>query len=196
MGATTNVQNVFGKPAHALVGDPTPAAGAGLVDLSSVQRATIQKSMFRQAVSNEVGQPLQAFGTVKHFDITLQLFSAQASFLAGLFPEVTANGEALTFSEDPAVLVFPTLIIVPEAEFGQAAASDYVWYFPRVFAAQDPGQWIFKVEESLTSGEPFSVTLRTLRTVEDQGQTALPAGKQIGFRGAKPAGWSLPAAYG
>lgn len=195
MLASKDAKEVFGKPARVLVGDPTQASGAGLVDLSSVQKVTILMALFRQAISNEINQVLEAYGAVKYFDITLQLFAAQASILAGLFPEITAATNALTFAEDPAVLTFPSLIVVPEPEYGSAATSAYVWYFPRVFAAQDPGQWVLKTEESLQSGEPFTVSLRTLLTTQDQAPVSLPAGKQLGFRGGKPTGWSFPTGY-
>ena len=195
---TTSAANVFGRPARVLVGNPTTALGAGLVDLSSVPRAAIQLQFFRQIVSNEMNQMLKdgAFGGLKGARITLRLFSAQAAWLAALMPEVTATTDALDFRNSNAVLTPPSLIIVPEEAYGSADASDFVWYVPSVAMVEDPGEFVFKLEETQQSGEPFDVTLQALLTAADQGDVALADGKQIIFRGSKPAGWSFPTGYG
>lgn len=193
---TKNVRNVFGQPARVLAGDPTQASGAGLTDFASVLRANIQVRFFRQITSNEIGQMLNdgGFGAVQGARISLQMFNAQAALLAALMPEVAASTDALTFSGDMAVLANPSLIIVPEADYGAAAASDYVWYVPAVIPV-DVSEFIFKIEETQTSGEPFTVNLEALLRTADQDDVALADGKQILFRGGKPAAWTFPAGY-
>lgn len=193
----TNAQDVFGQAARVLVGDPTVALGAGLVDLGNVQRVGIQASFGRQMITNEGGQLLKdgGYGWVKGARITLRMFSAQAEFLAALMPEITATTNALAFSSQVAALDPPSLIIVPESEYGLAATSDYVWYVPSVLMVDDPGEWIFKLEESQASGEPFEVTLQAMLATADQAAEALADGKQILFRGGKPTGWSFPSGY-
>lgn len=194
----TNATDVFGQAARVLVGDPTEAAGAGLVDLGNVQRVGIQVQFGRQMISNEGNQLLKdgGYGWTKSARITLRMFSAQASFLAALMPEITATNDALAFRTDVAALTPPSLIIVPETEYGAADTSERVWYVPSVIMVDDPGEFIFKVEETQQSGEPFDVTLQAMIATEDQAGVALPAGKQLIFRGNKPAGWTFPAGYG
>ena len=197
MPFTNLASNVFGKAGRVLVGDPTTALGAGLVDLSTVQRIGIQLEFGRQVVTNEGGQMLVdgGDGWLKGARITLNMFSAQASYLAALMPEVTATVDALDFRNSVASIAPPSLIIVPETEVGTADTSDLVWYVPAVVMVDNPGEFIFKLEENLASGEPFNVNLAAMVRTEDQGSVALADGKQIIFRGDKPAGWSFPAAY-
>lgn len=189
--------NVFGQAARVLVGDPTVGSGAGLTDLSTVQRVEIGVQFGRQIISNEGNQMLLDGGSgwTKGAQIVMNMFSAQAALLAALMPEITASGDDLDFRNSVATLSPPTLIIVPETEYGSAASSSRVWYFPAVVMTQDPGQLIYKIENNLASGEPFDVTLNALVRTQDQASVALADGKQLMFRGDKPAGWSFPAGY-
>ncbi len=189
--------DVFGQASRGLIGDPTVGSGAGLTDLSSLRRVAFQPQFGRQIITNEGDQMLTdgASGWTRGVQIVITMFSAAAAKLAALMPEITASGDDLDFRNSVATLSPPTLIIVPETEYGSAASSSRVWYFPAVVMTQDPGQLIYKIENNLASGEPFDVTLNALVRTQDQASVALADGKQLMFRGDKPAGWSFPAGY-
>ena len=194
---TTNAKEVFGQAARVLVGDPTVAAGAGLIDFGNIQRVGISLEFGRQAISNEGGQFLLdgAYGWVKAARLALRMFSAEAAKLAAIMPEVEATGNALKFRTSVAALEPPSLIVVPESEYGSAATSDYVWFVPGVVMIDNPGEWVFKLEESQASGEPFDVTLMAALRMKDQADADLEDGQRIIFRGDKPTGWSFPSGY-
>lgn len=208
--AVTTAVNLFGGPAYVLIGDPTQAAGAGLVELapggdSGAPRAEITLEFFRQIHQNELNQQLAdgVFRSVKGGQISLQLFDSQISILAAMYEEIEDNTTSISF--DPAYVLrqAPSLIVVPIASYGKGKTDRGIWYFPAV-TPLDPSAFIYKTEESDNTSEPYTVPFRALRTPVDLAGQALNTKYQIVFKGdpddalASPSGanlWELPAGY-
>lgn len=193
---TTSATNLFGGQAYVAIGDITTASG--MVDLGLLPRAEIQMALHRQIKHNEIGQQPSdgAHGGVKGASATLTMMSGAASILAALFPEVTDNTTSVTYSEVFAAISAPTMAIMPIEGYGRGYTYPGLWYIPAVVAMQ-PSAWIYKVEETVESTEPYTVEFMALLRTADQAATAIPTGKRILFRG-DPAntGWNfLPSGY-
>ena len=194
----TAAANVYGGPAYVLIGDPTQASGAGLVELGLVPRVTVGLQFNRQIKHNEIEQMLAdgAYGNLQGATVNITLMNNAAAILAAMFSEVTDNTSSVSFSEAFAALDVVALIIIPVESYGSGTTNPALMCVPGAIGV-NIGDFVFKVEQSNQSSESFDVEFQATRRVTD-GTNAILAGYQIFFKGDMSDGttsWSLPAGY-
>lgn len=205
MGASTETKNVFSQPARVVIGDPTQAGGAGLVELDIVTRVTIQLLFFRQISPNELGQMLAdgVFRTLQGVRVSLQLMRAQASIIAALFAEAAVVAtDGIKFTTDLANVTPPTMGVIPLTSYGDGVSSKFNWWLPAVDPV-DVSEFVHKLEAG-NGGDPYTINFDGLLRETDHAGQAMLDGYKLVFRDTptnavtpnSPADpWALPAGY-
>lgn len=184
----------LGAP-YVVIGDPTTALGAGMFDLGQIPSAqiTIDTSKARARDVGGVPRAEGAFDRGVRATVTIQLYDTQADVMRAVLTNAEGT-EDLEFNTRYRRMTPPTLAIIPTGDEVGAITSKNVWWVP---AADSEGsaELTYDDTEGNEANNPFTVTFTALLREVDQDDAAIPAGKQVIFRGTPPAGWTLPPAY-
>lgn len=205
--AINTVVDAHSGPAWALVGDPTQAAGAGMVELGEQLSASVQLKVWRQTTKNELGQilPDGAYGVIQGATIELQMLKVSAAHLAAIINEVSDETSWIGADTALGTLTPFTIVIVPDhAKTAGTSLTNLAtqWIPKAVMTNVTP--FLHRLEKGGTDDDsnPYTATFEALLAPTDQADTALDAKAQIWFKG-DPAGpmssatpaWSLPSGY-
>ena len=207
MAAVSTVIDIHSGPAWVLVGDPTTAAGAGLVDLGLVLNASVKLNLWRQMSRNEYNQIIDdgVYGVVNGASISLQMLTVSATILAAMINEVVDNTTWVGATTDLATRAGFTMVIVPDhAKTAATSLTNLATQWIPLAIATDVGEFIHRLEKAGTDDDtnPYTITFEALYTPADQAGDTLLEGGRIWFKGS-PAGpkssatpaWSLPSGY-
>lgn len=206
IAVSNQTKELLGQPAFALIGNPTTAAGAGMVELDLCPRVSIQPRFFSQVMSNELNQMVAdgVFRSLQGVRVSIQLRRAQAAIMAALFSDATVVvTDGIKFATELANPTPPTLCVVPRTSYGSGVASKYNFWVPAVNPV-DISELVWKLEATDSAGEIYTVNFEGLLRRTDHNTAVMLAGYKMLFRDspvnaitpASPAlPWTLPSGY-
>lgn len=184
----------LGAP-YVLIGDPTEASGGGMFDLGLVPSATVRITTSKSRARDVGGTPRAAgaFDRGVRATIEIQVYDTQAEVMRALLTNAEGTDD-LEFNTTYRKMTPPTLVIIPNGHEDDVAGSNSVWYMP---AADSEGtaELTYNDTEGNEANNAFTVTFEALLRETDQSGAAIPAGKQVIWRGGPLSGWSFPARY-
>jgi len=203
-GQAVAISEIEGGARWALIGDPTTGAGAGMVSLGRVVRATRTPALFRQNVRNEVGQVLKTYGNVQEHTIEIELQKRSAAILAAMVHEYTDETTSISIDEAYAEIVGATLCLVTqEVKDNGTPLTDLTteWYTSVVSTN------LGAIANQIVNGDDqqtYTVTFLAQTVSTDQDGQAINTKYRQAFRGdpadaineVTPTAWSLPTASG
>jgi|SRR5690606_14042597 len=201
------IENVHAGPAWVLIGDPTTASGAGMVELGLCPEVNVKLQVSRQTATNELGQRLRGgiYGWLQAVDISITLQDISAAILAALIDEVSDATTSISASTSLSTLTLGTLCIVPDdvKAAGTGLTSLKTQWCPAVYTV-DVGNWIHRlISGGGDDANPYTVQLAAALADVDQDGQAIDPDYAMWFRGSPtdaidevtPTAWSLPTDY-
>lgn len=190
-------------PRHVLIGDPTQALGAGMLDLGYNRRVEVNPTHRSKVAMDATGnENLEGnFYMGSSMDIQFDVLRSVANDIRSVLPMVDSNGDYIargsTIPKKTLVLVHPD-----DAAGGAAAESASTRWFPAVRWVENAPEVYDGAEDGGDDSTFVTVTLRTGYVDEDQDENPVPKAAQPDFHGDRlathglDAAWSLPDPYG
>jgi len=189
--------------AHILIGDPTQAAGAGMVHLGSMESVTFNPGISLMGLSDAfTGDGLIAdavYALPAAATVTAELYEIQVEKIK----ELVLGGKEETSDTEPTSKAFgfggaftpvelPSLCIIPDFDYAAGVDSQYGIWLPAV-APSSLGDIVFgRVADNANS---YTVEFRGARRAKDQAGEDIPVEFRVAFMGSPKAlglTWSLP----
>ena len=127
-------------------------------------------------------------------EVKIMFHDVSTAKLAAVVDYMEDNDGSLDMNDEAKVLTHPGLIIVPNTAIGEADTNKDVIWIPRI-RTTDLAALVHAVA---ATDSPVEWTGRSLKTLADAADAAVPAGSRFGRRGLPPvAAWAgqLPAGF-
>ncbi len=180
---TTTTSDLLGRPHYCQIGDPTVAAGAGMVPFL-VQRAEIALIWHVQAANNEIGQVLgPGWEALIGGTVTLTMKGRSAAILIAFFKSIQAGAASTKFlgslsARDQLTLNFMPIDAADPTDPTDAGARWVTNFIPR-----ELGAWIAKLENTVES-DTYTISGMIGFAATDQADQSLVAGYEQYFIGS------------
>ena len=193
-------------PCKVLIGDPTTALGADMVELMDIEDVRINANIRTSFGSSAAlaGAPISTalYRMPPQPAIQATIHDADLDILAelilGISTVTTGGHKTLGIGDAFEKIEGPTLCVIPEAQKGDGIGAVNGFWLPGCIV-QGLSDLVYNRPVPEEIQNPYSVEFMGVYTAVDQDDTAIPVNNRLAFWGppnglsAASIGWSLPA---